>query len=78
MHMSSMAPRVQRRRARIAIFAASLEPLPGPFATDQKVPDDFPANDLEIGNNAAISSNFAAECVGQTLLHGKWKSKLVE
>jgi hypothetical protein len=38
----------------------------------------FLRTNSKVGSNVAISSGLAAECVGQTLLHGKWKSKLVE
>jgi hypothetical protein len=44
----------------------------------RRSPDDVPANELESRKQRRDQQRFAAECVGQTLLHGKWKSKLVE
>src|SRR5258705_11698968 len=81
-HTSSMAPRLRRRRARIEIFAAASLEQPNRcqdlLQRTRRSPDDVPANELESREQRRDQQQFAAECVGLTLLHGKWKSKLVE
>src|SRR5215204_1100896 len=79
-HTSSMAPRIRWRRARIAIFAASLERhCQDLLRRTRRSPDDVPANEFESRSNVAISSNSPAEYVRQALLNRKrnrnWKWK---
>src|SRR6185295_4489947 len=74
---SSMAPRIRRQQARIAIFAASLERqnrCQGCVAGPEEVPR------RRSGEVSATSRSAAIRCrvCGADQLHGKWKSELLE
>src|SRR6267142_3423036 len=72
MHTLSMAPRVRRRQARIAIFASPERQnlCQALLQWTRRSPDGFPANDLE---KAEATSRSAAircwVCGADTLLH---------
>src|SRR5215217_5697170 len=76
-HTSSMAPRIRRRRARIAIFAAaSLEQqnrCQDLLQRTRRSPDDVPTNELESRKHVAISSNLLQSVWGRL---APWKMEI--